>query len=319
MRFGLTALFSLAALPAASDPLLGLPIDCTLGETCYIQQYVDRDASEGARDFACGRLSYDGHKGTDFAVPTLEAMRAGVNVIASAPGVVRGIRDGVEDRVYGPDNAEAVAGRECGNGVVLEHEDGWETQYCHMKQGSVRVRRGDRVERGDVLGQVGISGKAQFPHVHLSVRRDGAVVDPFDTGALAACGQDGHSLWQDTIAYVPGGLIDAGFTDNVPEYEAVQDGTVTAEHLPADAPAIVLFVLAYGGRAGDTLRLTIDGPGGRFLAQDMKLDRDQARLFRATGRRAGSSNWPVGAYNGEITLLREGRELDRIATQVVVK
>ncbi len=319
MRTGLLALLSLAACPAASDPILGPPIDCTLGETCYIQQYVDRDPGEGARDFTCGTLSYDGHKGTDFAVPTLEAMRTGVNVIASAAGVVRGVRDGVEDRVYGPDNADAVKGRECGNGVVLVHEEGWETQYCHLKQGSVRVRSGDRVARGDILGQVGISGKAQFPHVHLSVRRDGAVVDPFDTGPDAACDQDGTSLWQDPITYVPGGLIDAGFTDQVPEFDAVQEGTAATEHLPSDAAAIVLFVLAYGARAGDTLRLTIDGPDGRFMAQDMKLDRDQARLFRASGRRAGNGNWPEGTYSGEIILLREGQEIDRITTILTVR
>lgn len=319
MRTGLVALLSLAAYPAASDPILGLPIDCTLGETCYIQQYVDRDPGEGARDFTCGTLSYDGHKGTDFAVPTLEVMRAGVNVIASAAGVVRGVRDGVEDRVYGPDNADAVKGRECGNGVVLVHEDGWETQYCHLKQGSVRVRSGDRVARGDILGQVGISGKAQFPHVHLSVRRDGTVVDPFDTEPDAACDQVGTSLWKDPIAYVPGGLIDAGFTDQVPEFDAVQEGTAATEHLPPDAAAIVLFVLAYGARTDDTLRLTIDGPDGRFMAQDMKLDRDQARLFRASGRRAGSGGWPEGTYSGEIILLREGQEIDRITTILTVR
>lgn len=319
MRTGLWAFLLLAAYPAASNPILGLPIDCTLGETCYIQQYVDRDPGEGVRDFTCGKLSYDGHKGTDFAVPTLEAMRAGVNVIASATGVVRGVRDGVEDRVYGPDNAEAVKGRECGNGVVLVHEDGWETQYCHMKQGSVRVRSGDRVERGDILGQVGISGKAQFPHVHLSVRRDGAVVDPFDTGSDATCDQVESSLWQEPITYAAGGLIDAGFADHVPKFDAVQEGTAAAEHLPPDAAAIVLFVLAYGGRADDTLRLTIDGPTGRFMAQDMKLDRDQARLFRASGRRAGSGNWPEGTYSGEIILLREGQEVDRITARITVK
>lgn len=318
MRLCMTALFSLAAFPAASDPHLGLPIDCTLGDTCYIQQYVDRDASQGARDFTCGTLSYDGHKGTDFALPTLAAMRAGVNVIASAPGLVRGVRDGVEDRVYGPENADAVKGRECGNGVVLVHEDGWETQYCHMKQGSVRVRPGDRVMRGDVLGQVGISGKAQFPHVHLSVRRDGAVVDPFDTGALETCGDSGTTLWQETIAYVPGGLVDAGFADHVPEYETIQDGTAASTELPIDAPVIVLFVLAYGGHAQDRVRLTIDGPGGRLLSQDVDLDRDQARFFRATGRRA-RGDWPSGTYSGVITLLRGDREIDRITAQVIVK
>ena len=63
--------------------------------------------------------------------------------------------------------------RNCGNGVVIRHADGWETQYCHLRRGSVQVAEGDRVEAGEPLGLVGMSGEANFPHVHLSVRRDG--------------------------------------------------------------------------------------------------------------------------------------------------
>ena len=53
---------------------LALPVDCTLGETCYIQQYFDHDPSTVWGDFTCGTLAYDGHDGTDFALPTRAAM-----------------------------------------------------------------------------------------------------------------------------------------------------------------------------------------------------------------------------------------------------
>ena len=318
MRLGLTLLFSLAALPAASDPVLDLPIACTLGETCHIQQYVDRDPGSGARDFTCGGLSYDGHKGTDFALATMARMRAGVDVLASAPGIVTGLRDGVEDRVYGPDNAAAVKGRECGNGVVLRHEDGWETQYCHLKNGSVRVRKGDRVDSGTVLGQVGISGKAQFPHVHLSVRRNGAVVDPFHTGDVTQCGASTGSLWRETPPYAASGLLDAGFADAVPNYDQVKDGTATRPDLPADAGALVFFVLAFGGQAGDIVRLIIEGPQGQLIQQDAALDRAQAQFFRAAGRRLKGASWPGGTYQGTAILLRGGVEVDRTNATVTV-
>jgi len=50
------ALMITCATPAvAQDLRLGLPIDCTLGDTCYIQNYVDNDPSEAALDFQCGR------------------------------------------------------------------------------------------------------------------------------------------------------------------------------------------------------------------------------------------------------------------------
>ena len=74
---------------------------------------------------------------------------------------------------------EVVKGRGCGNSVAVNHGGGWETYYCHLRRGSLTVRRDQRVEKGDKLGFVGSSGLAEFPHVHLGVRKDGKVIDPF--------------------------------------------------------------------------------------------------------------------------------------------
>ena len=52
------------ALPAASGwaaPSLSLPLACDIGTACIVQNYVDRDAGPGARDYRCGFLAYDGH------------------------------------------------------------------------------------------------------------------------------------------------------------------------------------------------------------------------------------------------------------------
>ena len=62
MRFSLIAICSLAATSAAGEFVLEFPLDCTLDETCFIQQFVDNDPSAIAPDFACGSLTYDGHK-----------------------------------------------------------------------------------------------------------------------------------------------------------------------------------------------------------------------------------------------------------------
>ena len=74
------------------SPLLSLPLDCGSTKPCIIQNYVDRQAGPEARDFMCGALSYDGHKGTDFRIPDLAQMRKGVSVRAAAAGKVIGIR-----------------------------------------------------------------------------------------------------------------------------------------------------------------------------------------------------------------------------------
>ena len=52
----LTLLLSMGpAMSRAQDaPRLAFPVACVLGETCYIQQYMDRDPGPGARDFTCG-------------------------------------------------------------------------------------------------------------------------------------------------------------------------------------------------------------------------------------------------------------------------
>lgn len=317
----LTALIaSLVTAPAlAGDISLSLPIDCTIGEDCRIQQYVDRDPGPGFEDFACGGLSYDGHKGTDFALETLQEMRRGVAVLAAADGVVVGLRDGMEDRTYSPDHDEEIGGRDCGNGVLLRHADGWETQYCHLRNGSVRLRKGDTVRRGDVLGLVGLSGRTQFPHVHLTLRKDGAVVDPFVPDMDRACGPAETTLWQEPLAYAPGGLIQAAFAPGLPTYDAVRAGTAGHDTLPAQAKALVVYAYAFGGREGDRIALRIDGPDGVVFDQSVTLDKDQALFFRAGGKRLRGEGWPTGAYTGMVRMLRDGVELDRLITAVQIE
>ena len=135
-------------LAEATPPELGLPLACQLGQDCFIQQYVDTQEGPGAQDYTCGPLSYDGHKGTDIRVRDLPAMEAGVPVLAAAAGVVKGIRDGEPDIRVSERGLDQVKGKEAGNGVVIDHGNGWETQYSHLKQRSVRVKLGDRVEAG---------------------------------------------------------------------------------------------------------------------------------------------------------------------------
>ena len=217
-----TAALTLAlALPAGAFEF-SRPIACTLGEDCHIQNHFDRDPGPGAADVACGHLTYDGHDGTDFALPDLAAMQAGVAVLAAAPGTVRGVRDGMPDiRVTDP-AAPPLEGRDCGNGVAIDHGDGWETQYCHLRQGSLTVAPGDRVAAGQQIGLVGLSGNTEFPHVHLAIRKDGVALDPFAPEPDATCATaPADTLWADPIAYDPFGFTGAGFATAIPPFDTI--------------------------------------------------------------------------------------------------
>ena len=306
------AIFALLWAPAQAGAFsLDWPVDCTLGQSCFIQQYPDRDPGPGARDFTCGPLSYDGHRGTDIALPDLATMAEGVEVRAAAPGRVRAMRDGMPDIAMGQPGAPQLDRNECGNAVVIDHEGGWETIYCHLRQGSVRVRSGDNVAAGTPLGEIGLSGMTEFPHLHIGLRRNGAEVDPFDPdGTLDCAAPSDKTLWSLPVPYEAGGLIDIGIATEVPEFDRIKEGLPRVPSLDRQAPALVIWAHLFGGRNGDSLHFVLEGPTGPILDETVTLTRTQARVMRAVGRRVPPAGWPEGTYTIRLTFKREGRQLD---------
>lgn len=312
---GLAALLLCATPAVAQNINLIPPIACTLGDTCYIQNYADHDPGPATRDYSCGPRSYDGHDGTDFALPDLAAQAQGVNVLAAATGQVTGTRDAMPDILQRTANAPDVTDRECGNGVVIRHPDGWETQYCHMELGSIRVQSGDDIAQGAILGLVGLSGQSEFPHVHLTVRHNGATVDPFDMDAMETCGAPHPSLWQTPVPYAAGGLLSVGFSSAVPDYDQIKAGSA-AETLTTQSPGLVVWGFAFGGQSSDQFRLTIIGPAGEVIDQTDLLDRNQAQFFRAAGKRNPPGGWPAGNYTGTVDLIRDAVVIDSMTTSI---
>jgi Peptidase family M23 len=319
VKAALLAMLALAPAQAGAFDIV-FPVACTLGTDCFIQQYIDRDPGPGARDFTCGPLSYDGHDGTDIAVPTTQDMLEGVAVRAAAAGTVLRMRTSLPDNTAPGAPVDFPPGQDCGNGLVLDHGDGWQTQYCHMRQGSSPMRPGDRLTAGQPIGQIGLTGNTEFPHLHFTLRKDGNVVDPFAPAmAPDACSTAGSAtdLWAASVPYAAGGLAGIGMADHVPSFDAIKHGLPPVSALPADAPAIVLWVHLFGHRAGDELQMTITGPDGPFTTQTETLDRTQARSFRATGRKlADRPRWPAGMYRAEAVLLRDGVDLGRLTSVI---
>ena len=117
----------------------------------------------------------------------------GVPVHAAADGVVVSLSDGMPEAVPGATPAGITIDTAAGNHVVMDMGNGNFALYAHFETGSIRVKVGDRVRQGDIIGQLGNSGNTDAPHLHFHVM-DGPSPSP-----RAAC------LTCSTASAAPGG------------------------------------------------------------------------------------------------------------------
>ena len=103
----------------------------------------------------------------------------GNEILAVADGVVSSTKDGIPENVPGltsravPITPETVGG----NNVILDLGGGRFAFYAHMQPGSLRVKVGDKVRRGQVLGLVGNSGNSTEPHLHFHVSNGNSALE----------------------------------------------------------------------------------------------------------------------------------------------
>lgn len=89
--------------------------------------------------------------------------KVGSNIVAAADGVV--VYSGNEIGGYG-------------NITVIAHKNGFFTVYAHAKNNY--TKEGQRVYRGQVIAQIGMTGRSSGPHLHFEVRKNGESIDPQD-------------------------------------------------------------------------------------------------------------------------------------------
>jgi len=323
----LLALVLFATPAAAAEMKFDWPVACTLGQSCWIVNYVDDDPSKtSAKDFKCGDMTYEGHDGTDIAIKDHKSIGNNISVLAAADGTVLKTRDSVED---GNGDAAALAAAEkarqgCGNAVLISHGNGWETLYCHMKKGSISVTPGQPVRAGDKLGDVGQSGLAAFAHVHFGVMHNGKILDPF-TGLPpeAGCGLKNISpLWSTPVAYNPLMLYASGFSGDPPVYAQMLNDTSSPPHLPVNSPLMIFWILMDGAEPGDHISLKILDPEGKPCAQaDYIQDKKKISQIRYIGHHTSEVPLLPGTYTGTATVLRElpdGQNLKRSIESTVI-
>jgi len=327
-RFVLVNRFVLAALAAlwlplpiavaanGQPPAFDFPLKCKPGQRCFIQNYVDQAPGPQAEDFACGNLSYDGHKGTDFRVSDLAELAKGITVVAAADGRIKATRDGMPDRDYRDADAKLVRNMECGNGVIIDHGDGWHSKYCHMRRGSILPPNGSVVVSGQALGLMGLSGKTSFPHLHFEVTFKEKFVDPF-TGLHQRQAQTctvnarTNTLWHRTAAtqliYKASGIISSGFATTKPDIKQIEKGKFKLQQASVQVPVLLYWIQMYGLQPGDKAEIVVTRPDGTMLAQtrDIHTGSHKAQWYAFVGkRRPKGGRWPAGDYTGRYKLSR---------------
>lgn len=166
---------------------LSWPIQAANSLTDYgyhgLSAFVDHNAAKPNQllDWSCGTRTYDtssfNHTGTDiFTWPFgwNKMDNDQVQVIAAAPGTIVLKQDGNFDRSCGMNSNPW-------NGVVIQHADGSQAWYVHMKKNSVTPKSvGATVVNGEYLGIVGSSGSSTGPHLHFELHDAGGyAIDPY--------------------------------------------------------------------------------------------------------------------------------------------
>lgn len=302
-----------------APPVLSFPVKCVVGRSCLIQKLVDHDEGAGHLDYRCGTLTTNGHDGVDIRLRTMDDMRVGYSVVAAAAGHVLRTRDGEPD--VSVHERSGVEGKEAGNGVVIIHGNGWETQYSHLRRDSILVKPGQKIVAGQAIGLIGMSGNAEFPHLHFSVRHHGTTIDPFTaTGQGGPCNMSAAmvgGLWDrkagDALRYIPTVIVAAGLASSVPP-KAVAQRSETPPITDRKEP-VLLWVDVIGAKKGDVQMFSIDGPDGRPVHfQQLPVETGGLSWFAYSGKRAPAGGWMAGRYIGRYRLSRKGNVVDKTET-----
>ncbi len=97
----------------------------------------------------------------------------GREVLAPADGLVTEVISGVRDNQPGSMNPYSAVG----NVILIEHRTGEVSLLGHLMQGSIRVKAGDRVTRGQVLSLCGNSGNSSEAHLHYHLQNSAVMQD----------------------------------------------------------------------------------------------------------------------------------------------
>jgi hypothetical protein len=155
-------------------------------------------------------------------------------ILSAAEGTVVAAQDGLPNsaEVPYPTNL-ATIGETVGNHVIVQISDGVYVLYAHMDPGSVAVRVGDRVTRGQQLGLIGSSGISTTPHLHFQILTTPtyfpAESRPYAFDSFTLLGHIPTRLWDDNLGLQPTGAL---------PFQAANPSSARTNQLPQDRDVI---------------------------------------------------------------------------------
>lgn len=283
---------------------LKFPVKCTFNKDCWIVNYVDDDSTSNWHDYKSGRQTYNGHTGVDIAIKNISKMKEGVDVLAAENGFVIATRDGVQDKNALTQDLNSLQNIGCGNRVAIKHSDGYITDYCHMKQGSIKVKKGDSVLAGQKLGQIGLSGLTEFPHMHMNVQQNNKFIDPF-TGLERYTKGSKNSLWETMPAYKPHIVYNVGVSSEIPTLIDIRNEKYKSNRVPSDSNAIIIWLDMFHVEAGDYIDISAKTANNiSLINQKIMIDTPNAKKLLYVGKKKPKDGFKKGNYNVQISFKR---------------
>jgi len=141
------------------------------GDTKELNHHHDDRSQRFAFDFLVVDETGKTHKGDGATNEDYYAF--GKELFAPADGVVTDVINGVRDNIPGSMNPYSAVG----NAVFIQHRKHEVSVLAHLKLDSVKVKVGDEVKRGQVIGLCGNSGNSSEPHLHYHLQKTPVIQD----------------------------------------------------------------------------------------------------------------------------------------------
>jgi len=155
-------------------------------------------------------------------------------ILSAAAGIVVAAQDGLANSAEIPHPTDLTSVKETvGNHVIVQISDGVYVLYAHMDPGSVAVRVGDRVTRGQQLGLIGNSGISTTPHLHFQLLTTPtyfpADSQPYAFDSFTLLGRVPERLWDDNLGVQATGAL---------PFEAANPPSMRTNQMPLDRDVI---------------------------------------------------------------------------------